>query len=157
MAKTRGVAMDESICERLASLTKGESDLCANLANTASLIYTETDELNWAGFYIMRDSELVLGPFMGKPACVRIKMGRGVCGTAAASGRICRVDDVHCFEGHIACDPDSRSELVIPIRHGGKIVGVLDLDSAKPARFTSEDEKIFTEVVRVVETFAWGN
>ncbi|MEV0356404.1 GAF domain-containing protein [Nocardia sp. NPDC050697] len=111
----------------------------ANSANLAALIFHALPDLNWAGFYFTRGGELVVGPFQGKPACVRIAWGRGVCGTAAATGETQVVPDVHAFPGHIACDADSRSEIVIPLRRGGAVIGVLDLDSPKPGRFDEVD------------------
>jgi GAF domain-containing protein len=125
---------------QLELLLYGESDLIANMANAASLLYFSLPAINWAGFYLLKDGELVLGPFHGKPACVRIKFGKGVCGTAAASGKIQRVDDVHLFPGHIACDADSRSEIVIPLFAGQKLLGVMDIDSPQTGRFTEEDQ-----------------
>jgi GAF domain-containing protein len=126
----------------LAALLAGESDLVANAANTAALLYAVLPQLNWAGFYFARASgELVLGPFQGRPACVRIAPGRGVCGAAAASRRTVLVPDVHAFPGHIACDAASRSEIVVPLlRADGSLLGVLDLDSPVAARFDAEDQ-----------------
>lgn len=124
---------------QLAALLEGETDLIANTANMASLLYHALPEVNWAGFYFLNGSELVLGPFNGKPACVRIGMGKGVCGSAAAAGKSLLVEDVHAFPGHIACDAASRSELVIPLIRNGEALGVLDLDSPLPGRFTVED------------------
>ena len=127
---------------QLRALLTGERDWLANFANASALIFQTLPDLNWAGFYLLRaDDELVLGPFQGKPACVRIARGRGVCGGAVAQGRSLVVDDVHAFPGHIACDSASRSELVVPLRHGGRIVGVLDLDSPRPGRFDEEDRR----------------
>ena len=123
----------------LTALLAGESDLVANTANLAALIYHGLPDVNWAGFYFGRDAELVLGPFQGKPACVRIAWGEGVCGTAAAQGATIVVPDVHKFPGHIACDAESHSELVVPILSGGRVVGVLDLDSPRLARFDDAD------------------
>lgn len=120
-------------------LTRDEPDAVANMANVAALIWQFLPDLNWAGFYRAIDGELVLGPFIGKPACIRIGFGQGVCGTAAASGSTQLVEDVHSFPGHIACDADSRSELVVPILRDGRVLGVIDLDSPVPARFDSED------------------
>ncbi len=124
---------------------RGEPDAIANAANAAALLFQTLPDLNWAGFYFLRagsnrDSELVLGPFQGKPACVRIAMGRGVCGTAAAQRQSVLVEDVYAFEGHIACDADSRSELVVPLLRDGVVLGVLDLDSPLPARFDAADQ-----------------
>ncbi len=132
-------ALYNELAVQLAALLKGESDPIANAANAAALIYHGLPDLNWAGFYFNRGGELVLGPFQGKPACVRIPWGKGVCGMAAASGAAVIVPDVHEFPGHIACDPDSRSELVVPLVRDGEVVGVLDLDSPVPARFDDED------------------
>ncbi|OYW88323.1 MAG: hypothetical protein B7Z20_02845 [Sphingobium sp. 32-64-5] len=109
------------------------------MANIAALIWQFLPDLNWAGFYRLTGEELVLGPFQGKPACIRIPLGKGVCGTAAATGQTQRVADVHAFPGHIACDPASASEIVVPIIHDGRLIGVLDLDSPSPARFDADD------------------
>ena len=124
---------------QLGGLLTGERDWLANLANTAALVFHTLPGLNWAGFYLRRGDELVLGPFQGKPACVRIAPGRGVCGGAVAQRRSLVVADVHEFPGHIACDAASRSELVVPMWLGGRIIGVLDLDSPLPGRFDEED------------------
>lgn len=120
-------------------VTSGEPDGIANMANVASLIWQYLPDLNWAGFYRMVDGGLVLGPFQGKAACIRIAMGAGVCGTAAATRETQLVEDVHAFPGHIACDADSASELVVPIVRDGRVVAVLDLDSPIPARFDAQD------------------
>jgi len=122
-------------------LLAGEADRIANAANMAALIYHGLPDLNWAGFYFRRGAELVLGPFQGKPACVRIAIGRGVCGTAAARGATVVVPDVHDFPGHIACDPVSRSELVVPLIEDGRVSGMLDLDSPLLARFDEADRE----------------
>ena len=130
----------------LAALLAGEHDLIANLANTSALLFTTLPQLNWAGFYLLRSpDELVLGPFQGKPACVRIALGRGVCGTAAAERRTQLVPDVHAFPGHIACDAASRSEIVVPLvfaagPRAGELIGVLDLDSPILGRFDATDQ-----------------
>jgi len=123
------------------ALTEGEPDGVANMANLAALIWTCLPDLNWAGFYRLATDadELVLGPFIGKPACIRIALGTGVCGTAAATRTSQCVADVHAFAGHIACDADSRSELVVPVLRGERVIAVIDLDSPKPARFDAED------------------
>jgi GAF domain-containing protein len=131
---------------QLAALLAGEADRTANAANMAALIYHGLPDLNWVGFYFRQGTELVLGPFQGKPACVRIPVGRGVCGTAAARGATVLVTDVNDFPGHIACDPASRSELVVPLGSGfagmtGEVLGVLDLDSPLPARFDECDRE----------------
>ena len=123
----------------LDALTAGEPDPVANMANAAALVWQYLPDLNWAGFYRLIGGELVLGPFQGKPACIRIAVGAGVCGTAAATRQTQRVDDVHAFPGHIACDAASRSELVVPIVHEGRLLGVLDLDSPMPGRFDPTD------------------
>ena len=124
------------------SITDGEPDLYANLSNISSLINLALDRINWCGFYIMKDGMLVLGPFQGKPACIRIPVGRGVCGTAVKEDRTQLVYDVHDFPGHIACDDASRSEIVIPLHNpDGSIFGVLDIDSPEVGRFTEEDRE----------------
>lgn len=124
----------------LGGLVAGETDSIANMANAAALIWETLPDLNWAGFYRNTGGELVLGPFQGRPACIRIKFGEGVCGTAAETRQVQRVEDVHAFPGHIACDSASNSEIVVPIIRDGELLGVLDLDSPKSARFTQEDE-----------------
>ncbi|MFN4113528.1 MAG: GAF domain-containing protein [Sphingomonadaceae bacterium] len=121
------------------ALTSGEPDSVANMANVAALLWEFVPDLNWAGFYRLIGGELVLGPFVGRPACIRIPLGRGVCGVAASSGATQLVEDVHAFPGHIACDAASRSELVVPVRRGGSVVAVIDLDSPVPARFDPSD------------------
>ena len=127
------------LAAELTALLAGETDRIANAANMAALIRHRLSDLNWAGFYFRRGSELVLGPFQGKPACLRIPLGAGVCGTAAARGVSVLVPDVHEFSGHIACDPQSRSELVVPLIEDGAVAGVLDLDSPLAARFDEAD------------------
>jgi GAF domain-containing protein len=121
------------------ALTAGEPDAVANMANVAALLWQFVPELNWAGFYRAIGGELVLGPFCGKPACIRIPFGQGVCGAAAASGQSQLVSDVNAFPGHIACDAASRSELVVPVLRDGAVVAVIDLDAPRPARFDEED------------------
>jgi GAF domain-containing protein len=125
----------------LRALLAGERDLVANAANTAALIWEALPDLNWSGFYLYKSGELVLGPFQGKPACVRIALGKGVCGTAAERRETVLVEDVHAFPGHIACDSASNSEIVVPLLRGAELLGVLDLDSPKHARFTSLDAR----------------
>lgn len=134
-------------------LLKTERNLTANLANISAFINEYMDRLNWVGFYLMEEGELVLGPFQGKPACIRIKLGKGVCGTVAREkeGRI--VDDVLSFPGHIACDSDSRSELVLPICKNGDIFGVLDLDSPEPSRFTDLDMRYLKKITALLEYY----
>jgi L-methionine (R)-S-oxide reductase len=123
------------------ALTAGEIDGIANMANISALLWQFMPDLNWAGFYRMVDGELVLGPFQGKAACIRIPLDKGVCGAAARTGETQLVDDVHAFPGHIACDVDSRSELVVPVIRDGAVVAVIDLDSPSPARFDCEDAR----------------
>jgi L-methionine (R)-S-oxide reductase len=132
-------ALYDDLARQLALLFDGEPDLVANTANFAALLYHGLPALNWAGFYFARGGELVLGPFQGKPACVRIGWGKGVCGAAASQGRTIIVPDVDEFPGHIACDVASRSELVVPLIGAGRVLGVLDLDSPRPARFDEAD------------------
>lgn len=132
------------------ALTDGEPDPVANMANLAALLWEFLPDLNWAGFYRMVEGELVLGPFMGRPACIRIPLGRGVCGTAAQSGETQLVEDVHAFPGHIACDAASRSELVVPVAREGEVVAVIDLDSPSPARFDREDAAGIERLAQVV-------
>jgi GAF domain-containing protein len=136
----------------LAALLAGEHDLIANLANTSALLFTTLPQLNWAGFYLLRSpDELVLGPFQGKPACVRIALGRGVCGTAAAARRTVLVPNVHEFPGHIACDSASNSEIVLPLIAGnGELLGVLDLDSPVLERFDAIDQQGLERIVRTL-------
>ena len=133
----------------LAALLHGETDRVANAANMAALIYQRLPDLNWAGFYFRQGEALVLGPFQGKPACLRIAIGEGVCGAAAARGEAVLVKDVHEFPGHIACDPDSRSELVVPLIENGEVIGVLDLDSPLVARFDEIDREGCEKLVAV--------
>ncbi|HVM22909.1 MAG TPA: GAF domain-containing protein [Sphingomicrobium sp.] len=137
--------MYRDLASALEGLVAGETDAIANMANAAALIWETLPDLNWAGFYRNvpgenGERELVLGPFQGRPACIRIPFGKGVCGTAAATLQTQRVDDVHAFPGHIACDAASASELVVPIVRDGELIAVLDLDSPKKARFTAKDE-----------------
>jgi L-methionine (R)-S-oxide reductase len=127
--------------QQLGGVLAGERDGIANCANAAALIYHALPALNWAGFYFSRGEQLVLGPFQGKVACVRIPMGRGVCGTAAARRETLVVPDVHAFPGHIACDADSRSEIVVPLIRSGVLLGVLDVDSPRPDRFDQDDAR----------------
>ncbi|MEL7185067.1 MAG: GAF domain-containing protein [Pseudomonadota bacterium] len=121
-------------------LLEDEPDALASAANFVALLHGALDDINWLGIYVLRGDELVLGPFQGKPACVHIDVGKGVCGTAANSRVTQRVADVHAFQGHIACDPDSRSELVVPLVAGGQLIGVLDIDSPTPDRFSETDQ-----------------
>ena len=133
-------AMYEILQAQLAGLMADERDLIANLANMSALLFQALDEINWAGFYVMKEGMLVLGPFQGNPACIRIPLGRGVCGTAASTMETQLVEDVHLFPGHIACDAQSQSEIVIPLIRDGKVLGVLDIDSPVKARFDGADQ-----------------
>jgi GAF domain-containing protein len=138
------------LASALEGLIAGELDAVANMANAAALIWESLPDLNWAGFYRNLDGELVLGPFQGRPACIRIPFGQGVCGTAASTLQVQRVDDVHAFPGHIACDSASNSEIVVPIVREGKLLGVLDLDSPKHTRFDAEDEAGLVRVGKIL-------
>jgi GAF domain-containing protein len=140
-------ALYAEIARQVQALTAGERDLIANLANTASLLYHSMPDLNWLGFYLLKEGELVVGPFQGKPACVRIAMGKGVCGVAAARRAPVIVANVHEFDGHIACDSASNSEIVLPILRGNELLGVLDVDSPKFSRFDAEDQAGLEQVV----------
>ena len=140
----------EDLVASARALVAGEPDAIANMANIAALIWERVDRLNWAGFYRMIDDELVLGPFIGAPACIRIAIGKGVCGTAAQTRQTQRVADVHAFPGHIACDARSQSELVVPLVHDGRLIGVLDLDSPELSRFTPEDARGLEELVSAI-------
>ena len=135
-----------------ASLLDDTLNPIANLANIAALLYDALEGINWCGFYLMDDGALTLAPFCGLPACTRIPLGRGVCGTAAQTGTIQRVDDVHAFPGHIACDSASRSEIVIPLHHQGRVIGVLDIDSPDPARFDELDERYLVQLAAHIQT-----
>ena len=132
-------ALYAGLLDQARALLAGESDRIANAANLSALLWHGLPDLNWAGFYLFDGRELVLGPFQGKPACVRIALGRGVCGTAAQARLTQVVPDVHAFPGHIACDAASRSEIVVPLVRGATLIGVLDLDSPKPGRFDAQD------------------
>ena len=133
------------------ALTAGVPYLVANLANVSAVIWQEMERINWAGFYLMEGGSLVLGPFQGKPACIEIPVGKGVCGTAVAERKTQLVEDVHQFPGHIACDCASNSEIVVPMYKNGEVFGVLDIDSPYYARFSEEDQAGMEELVRVLE------
>jgi len=139
----------EELARQTRGLLDGERDPIANAANLSALIWELVPDLNWAGFYFVKGGELVLGPFQGKPACVRIAIGKGVCGTAAARHETVLVEDVHAFPGHIACDSASNSELVVPLTKDGTVHGVLDLDSPLHARFDAEDRRAFEGIVEI--------
>lgn len=145
----------ELMIKQMKSLAESSSNFIPVLSNVSALIYDSLDNLNWAGFYLVKDGNLLLGPFQGKVACVNIEKGKGVCGTAYALDETQLVDDVHEFPGHIACDSASNSEIVIPIHHNGKVVGVLDIDSPLLNRFTNEDksglEKLVEELEKIIE------
>ncbi len=140
-----------SVASQLAALTEGIPYEVANLANASALLWQELPDINWVGFYKMTEGALVLGPFQGKPACIRIEVGRGVCGTAVAEDRVQLVYNVHEFPGHIACDCASNSEIVLPIHVNGAVWGVLDIDSPFVGRFTEEDRDGLQQVVKVLE------
>lgn len=150
IAATDKPTLYRDLAQALEALVDGESDAIANMANAAALIWESLPDLNWAGFYRNVGGELVLGPFQGRPACVRIRFGEGVCGVAAETRAVQRVDDVHAFPGHIACDSASNSEIVLPILRDGELLGVLDLDSPSHARFTGEDEAGLGRVVEIL-------
>ena len=139
-----------TLVEQARALVRGEPDVIANMANISALLFNQLDDVNWAGFYLYKEDQLVLGPFQGLPACIRIPMGRGVCGTAAQTQQIQRIADVHAFEGHIACDAASNSEIVLPIVKNGKLVGVLDIDSPLHDRFSAEDQEVLTSIVAIL-------
>jgi len=145
--------MYAALLQQLRALLAGERNLVANAANTAALLFHSLPGVNWAGFYLLVEGELVVGPFQGKPACVRIPLGRGVCGTAAAELRTVVVQDVHQFPGHIACDADSRSEVVVPLLSNGNLLGVLDIDSPQVGRFDDEDR---AGIEKIAEAFVAG-
>jgi GAF domain-containing protein len=138
-----------SLAAQLRSLLEAETDFIANAANFAALLYHSLPDVNWAGLYLLRGDELVLGPFQGQPACVRIAMGKGVCGTAAQQRQTILVDNVHDFPGHIACDSASNSEIVVPLIKNERLIGVLDVDSPSFARFDNEDAQGLNELAEV--------
>ncbi len=142
---------DELLLEQLKSLIENERNVIANLANASALLHLSLEEINWAGFYLAEGEELILGPFQGKPACIRIPFGKGVCGTAAQTDTVQRIDNVHLFAGHIACDGASNAEIVIPLHKNGKVVGVLDIDSPVFHRFSETDQQILKQFCRILE------
>ncbi|MGR9049053.1 GAF domain-containing protein [Halobacillus faecis] len=141
------------VIKQLKALIEDEPDQIANLSNASSLLNQFLDDVNWVGFYLWKDSQLVLGPFQGLPACVRIPSGRGVCGTAVAKNEVQRIEDVHAFPGHIACDAASQSEIVVPIVKNGEIFGVLDIDSPSKGRFDEVDEEKLVEFVQTLQEY----
>ena len=149
-ASGKGLDGYDLLAAQVRALFADERDFIANAAQFSAFLFSQVEDLNWAGFYLNRNEELVLGPFQGQVACVRIPFGRGVCGAAAATRQTQRVEDVHAFPGHIACDSASNSELVIPLVKGGRLIGVLDLDSPKLARFSEADQ---VGLERLVEVF----
>ena len=152
LTETAGLTKGETYAElaaQLRALIEGEEDFIANAANFSSLLFYSLPDLNWAGLYLLKGGELVLGPFQGKPACVRIALGSGVCGTAAAARETVVVENVNEFPGHIACDAASNSEVVVPLIKGGELLGVLDLDSPSVGRFDAEDAEGLEELVRI--------
>lgn len=142
------------IAKQVESLGREAGDYVPFLANVSAVLYDALDDLNWAGFYLMDQGELLLGPFQGKVACIHIPVGSGVCGTAVEKACTQRVEDVHAFPGHIACDAASASEIVVPLHSGGKVIGVLDVDSPLKGRFTEEDQAGLEQVVAVIEECA---
>lgn len=140
-----------SLSKQAVALVESESNLIANLANVSALLNMTLTDINWVGFYLVEKDELVLGPFQGLPACVRIPIGKGVCGTAVSTKSVQRIDDVHQFDGHIACDAQSNSEIVIPFYHAGEVVGVLDIDSPQIGRFDENDEVGLVYIMKEVE------
>jgi GAF domain-containing protein len=150
MTESTKAQLYNQLASQLSSLLAGERDLTANAANFSSLVYHALPDLNWAGFYFAKDGDLVLGPFQGKPACVRIRIGQGVCGAGAERGETVIVPNVHEFPGHIACDTASNSEIVVPLMKDSRLVGVLDLDSPKASRFDREDATGLEQLVRIL-------
>ncbi len=140
----------DELAQQAEGLLSGQKHRIANAANLSALVYEALPDVNWAGFYFLEGEELIVGPFQGRPACVRIEMGKGVCGTAALTRATQRVEDVHAFEGHIACDPESRSEVVVPLIVDGQVIGVLDIDSPRPGRFDEADQR---GLERLAETY----
>ena len=143
------------LCKQLISLTENIPHKIANYANASALLYDALDDINWAGFYFFEKDRLVLGPFQGKPACIEIPVGKGVCGTAFAAGETIVVPDVHQFPGHIACDSASASEIVVPLKKDGEVFGVLDIDSPSLNRFGEEDKTGLEEFAKIIETSLW--
>ena len=139
----------EELLAQAAALLSGQNDLVANAANLSSFLFYSLEEVNWVGFYFLKNNELLVGPFQGRPACVSIPLGKGVCGKAAETRSVQRIADVNAFDGHIACDAASRSEIVIPLIKGGELIGVLDLDSPVENRFDEEDERFLVRVAKL--------
>lgn len=139
------------LAQQIEAIVAGEHDLIANMANVSAILYWALEHVNWAGFYLVKDQELVLGPFHGQPACIRIPIGKGVCGTAVSENCIQLVKDVHQFSGHIACDAASNSEIVLPIRKNNQIIAILDIDSPEIARFDLDDQSGLSQIVEILQ------
>ncbi|MDK6297667.1 GAF domain-containing protein [Staphylococcus caprae] len=139
------------VTKQLSSLIEGETNLIAILSNTSALLNDALDQVNWVGFYLIEGNELILGPFQGQPACVHIAIGKGVCGTAVSENTTQRVSDVHQFPGHIACDANSQSEIVVPVRINNEVIGVLDIDAPIKDRFSQEDQDGLEQIVHILE------
>lgn len=139
----------EELTAQASALLSGQQDLVANAANLSSLLFHALHDVNWVGFYFLKEGGLMVGPFQGRPACVSIPLGKGVCGTAAQTRRVIRVADVHAFEGHIACDVASRSEIVLPLVRGDELIGVLDLDSPVKNRFSEDDQRVLERIADI--------
>jgi L-methionine (R)-S-oxide reductase len=152
IAAANSATMYRDLASALEGLTAGETDSIANMANASALIYETLPDVNWVGFYRNVGDELVLGPFQGQPACIRMTFDEGVCGAAAKTRQVQRIEDVHAFPGHIACDSASNSEIVVPLIRGGELLGVLDIDSPKRARFTEEDEAGLVRLGEILST-----
>lgn len=144
--------MKTILYEQITALTENEKDIIANLSNISAVLNENLNDINWVGFYLMKENELVLGPFQGKPACIRIPLGKGVCGTCVAEKKIQRIDNVHEFSGHIACDSASNSEIVLPLFKDEQVIAVLDIDSPNFNRFSKEDEHELENIARYIET-----
>ena len=139
------------LAQQVEAIVAGEQDFVANMANVSSILYWALEHVNWAGFYLVKEGQLVLGPFHGQPACIRIPIGKGVCGTAVSENTIQLIEDVHQFSGHIACDTASNSEIVLPIRQNNQIIAVLDIDSPNIGRFDSEDKDGLIQIVELLQ------
>lgn len=139
------------LIQQVEAIVAGEQDLVANMANISAILYWALKDVNWAGFYLVKGEQLVLGPFHGQPACIRIPIGKGVCGTAVSENNIQIIEDVHLFAGHIACDAASNSEIVLPIRQNNQIIAVLDIDSPEIARFDTEDKAGLSQIVEILQ------
>jgi GAF domain-containing protein len=139
------------LAQQVEAVVAGEQDLVANMANISAILYWALENVNWAGFYLVKEEQLVLGPFHGQPACIRIPIGKGVCGTAVSENSIQMIDDVHQFSGHIACDAASNSEIVLPIYKNNHIIAVLDIDSSEIARFDHEDKSGLSHIVKILQ------